>query len=357
MAKKAKKLGVGIVGIGFMGSTHYAIHKASKRSEVVAICDTDNKKLKGDWSAIGGNIGDGSNKLEDLSGINAYTKLDDLLKDPKVDVVDITLPTYLHADAAIKALKAGKHVMCEKPMAINSKEAKRMLAVSKKSKGKFMIGHCIRFWPEYAYLKDLVDNKKYGKVLSCSLRRISPMPTWTWQNWMMDTEKCGSAALDLHIHDADYVRFLFGKVQSVTAMSAVPTKKKGAQHMAALYSVKNGACVTVEGGFACAPTYGFNMNYTVIFEKATVDFTTSTVEGQSPLEVHLNTGKKLTPSVKKYQTGGVTGWDCEIDYFLKCCQTGAAITLNKPEDSLLAVELIEAEVKSATTGKTVKKVI
>ncbi len=141
-------LKIGIAGLGFMGKMHYGVYSANPKAKVVAISDSDPKKLKGDWSAIAGNIGDASSKKVNLKGIRVYDRTEDLIRDPGVDVVDITLPTYLHAKYAGMALKLGKNVLCEKPMAMNPAECSRMLAAASSSEGVLMIGHCIRFWPE-----------------------------------------------------------------------------------------------------------------------------------------------------------------------------------------------------------------
>jgi hypothetical protein len=127
-------IGVGVVGIGFMGKMHFACHQESGKAKVVALCDIDEKKLRGDWSSIGGNIDDPSARNVDLKGIRTYAKLEDLLADRSVDLVDITLPTYLHAANVIKALRAGKHVLCEKPIALTIDEAAEMVRVARSAK-------------------------------------------------------------------------------------------------------------------------------------------------------------------------------------------------------------------------------
>ena len=211
MAKN--KLRVGVVGIGFMGSNHFNIWRQHKEAEVAAIADVNRKKLSGDWSDIVGNIAVGGGRVN-LKGIKTYDNPAKLIGDQDIDVVDICLPTYLHARVAINALEAGKHVLCEKPMANNIKDAAKLAQAAKKAakKGrKFMVAHGIRFWPEYEALKDIVSKGKYGKVLSMHMRRMSPTPIWSWNNWLMAANKSGSAALDLHIHDTDFANSLFGK--------------------------------------------------------------------------------------------------------------------------------------------------
>ena len=110
---------VGIIGIGFIGWIHWLAYHRLGGVKVVAISESIPERLAGDWRNIKGNFGPPGEQV-DLSGINTYANLDDLLRDPQVDLVDITLPTFLHADIAVRALEAGKHVFCEKPMALTA---------------------------------------------------------------------------------------------------------------------------------------------------------------------------------------------------------------------------------------------
>src|SRR5215813_13925751 len=104
---------IGIVGIGFMGMIHYLAAQKLKDARVTAICSRDSKKLAGDWRGIRGNFGPPGEKM-DLSRVKKYERLDDLLADPDVDLIDVCTPTNLHAPAATAALRAGKHALVEK---------------------------------------------------------------------------------------------------------------------------------------------------------------------------------------------------------------------------------------------------
>src|SRR5690242_16427623 len=106
---------VGLVGIGFMGWIHWLAYKKLGEAKVVAISTRNPQRLAGDWRGIQGNFGPPGEHV-DLTGVTSYAKLDDLLNDPQIDLVDLTLPPAQHADATIRALEAGKNVFCEKPM-------------------------------------------------------------------------------------------------------------------------------------------------------------------------------------------------------------------------------------------------
>src|SRR5688500_18724828 len=109
---------VGIAGIGFMGVTHFKAYQQVDGAQVTAIFTRDPEKLEGDWSNVRGNFG-GAGGVQDLTGVRKYDELDRLLADPEIDLLDLCLPSHLHRDITLKAVEAGKHVLVEKPIALN----------------------------------------------------------------------------------------------------------------------------------------------------------------------------------------------------------------------------------------------
>lgn len=333
---------IGVIGIGFMGSAHFNIHRANPAAQVVAICDVDKKKLSGDWSSIAGNVAVGGGKV-DLAGIKTYENADDLIADPDIDVVDITLPTYLHAQYAIKAMQAGKHVFCEKPMARTSAEARKMLDVAKKTRRKLFIGQCIRFWPGWHEAREIVRSKKYGKVISATFRRLSQLPTWGWQNWLQDNAKSGLCALDMHIHDTDYVLYMFGKPKAVTSHYA-GFKKNRIDHIVVAYDYGQGVLVTSEGGWEYKPAFGFTMGFIIHMEKATLTY-------------QLETNKlMLDPASGPAEALPIVaedGYIREMRHYVDCVINNKQSEICSPASAMETVALVEAEMKSALTGRKV----
>ncbi|MBM3265765.1 MAG: Gfo/Idh/MocA family oxidoreductase, partial [candidate division Zixibacteria bacterium] len=113
---------IGILGIGFMGTTHFKAIKNLPNASVEAIFTRDEKKLGGDWRNIQGNFGSGGG-MQDLTGIRTYREIDAILRDPDIDLIDICLPTAMHYDIVMQALDAGKHVLVEKPIALKLEHA------------------------------------------------------------------------------------------------------------------------------------------------------------------------------------------------------------------------------------------
>ena len=334
-------LKVGILGLGFMGRYHYETYARIKGAYVAAICDVDRKKLSGDWSGTTGNIG-GAGARTDLAGINVYTRAEEMIADPGVDVIDIALPTYLHAPYAVKALEAGKHVISEKPMAINSREAKRMIDAAKKARRRLFVAHCIRFWPQYVVAREMVKSRKYGQVISASFRRSSGTPIWSWQNWLQDPKKSGLCALDLHIHDADFVLYCFGKPKSVTSHAA-GFKKGRVDHIFTSYDYGAGRLVAAEGAWEYAGDFPFSMSFVIAMEKATLEYAPD----------HTLTLRRLKGKSRQLKAPPGDGYGRELAHFVECITKDRSSDVAPPKSAMESVKLIELEVKSALSGRTV----
>jgi predicted dehydrogenase len=340
---------VGVLGLGFMGKTHARIYLNQPGARWTCFCDCDPRVAAGGLSS-GGNLGDSGGAHFDLRTLTAHPTLEALIADPQVDLVDICLPTYLHADAAIRALRAGKHVLCEKPLTTDLREAARVEKAAAKARGFFMAAHCMRFWPEWAWLKAAVASRRYGRVHSAVFKRFAATPTWTAKNWILNPSLSGAALFDLHVHDADFVRYVFGAPYAVFAAgNGGKATRHGVDHVVAtyLYRDKN-LLVSAEGGWNADPSFAFTMRYTVVFEKATADFDLART-GQT-LRLHL-------PGAKEPQivaTSPRNGWEEEIAYFLRCIETGRAPTTITPADARAAVALLRAELQSVRTRKLVR---
>ena len=215
---------VGIVGFGFMGMEHLKCYRTLRGVRVTAICDGDRARLKGSGK-MEGNIG-GDDAALDLGDIAIYTDFEKMLAEEQLDAVSITLPTFMHRDFTVKTIDAGAHVLCEKPMAMNTEQCEDMIAAAKTNKRILQIGHCIRFWPEYAKAKQIVDSGKYGDVLAALFGGSVPVPGWSWKNWLIHAKQSGGAIMDLHIHDADYIQYLFGLPQTGEVGGGCRTKRR-----------------------------------------------------------------------------------------------------------------------------------
>jgi len=338
------KVKVGCVGIGAMGKTHFDIYRQHPGAQVVAIADVDDAKLAGDWAKIPGADSGAAKKAVDLSGIRKYKDADQLIDDPEVELVDITLPTFLHFRYVMKALECGKHVFCEKPLALTVQEADKIVSEADRAAGKFMVAHCLRFWPEYEYLAQIIRGKKYGRVKSAMFSRRSTPPAWGWQNWLMNAKRSGGAVLDLHIHDTDYITYVFGIPKKVES-SGVPGPSGGIDHIVSQFDFGKSMLVVAEGGWAFHGSYPFEMKYTVIFDKATVEYSS---RSSPSVKVYSSGGKVETPPIP-----ASSAYSAEINYFLDCIAKNQKPKIVTPKDARNAVLLVRAEEKSARDHRNV----
>lgn len=340
----AAKVNVGVVGLGFMGVTHIKAYQQIRNARLVAVCDPVCQPVNGQLADPGGNVGNSKPVQLNMKQVTAYRNLDDFLKDPNVDLVDICVPTKLHAPTALAALKAGRHVICEKPLARTAAIAREIVEAATQAKGFFMPAMCMRFWPGWAWLKDLIDQKTYGQVLAARFRRVSEPPGWGKENYFKGAQS-GGALLDLHIHDTDFVQFCFGRPKSV--FSTGLSKFSGAiDHVVTQYLYESGIAVMAEGSWLMVPKGGFNMAYTMHFEKATVDFDLS----RGPDALKLIVAGKLPRVIKPKGSDGYVG---ELRHIVDAVQTGQPPSVVTAQDALSAVEICEAEEASVKTGKVI----
>lgn len=205
---------VGLAGIGFMGWIHYLAYKKLSGVELVAVSDPIEKRLAGDWRDIKGNFGP-PGEMVDLSQVAKYADYHDMLADPNVDLIDCCLPPSMHAEATIAGSQAGKHVFCEKPMALTTEDCRRMVAAAADAGKQLFIGHVLPFFPEYAHALELIRGGTYGRLLGGAFKRVISDPAWMRDFW--DPNRCGGPLIDLHVHDAHLIRLLFGMPTSLVS--------------------------------------------------------------------------------------------------------------------------------------------
>ena len=142
------KVRIGIVGLGFMAATHLRAYQKVADAQIAALCSPSGRHLDGDFTTVAGNINTGDPLKLDMTGIAAFRDFDEMLARGNLDVVDICAPTAAHRELTVKALAAGKHVLCEKPFARTSAEAKEMVDAARKANRILMPAMPLRFWPQ-----------------------------------------------------------------------------------------------------------------------------------------------------------------------------------------------------------------
>ena len=318
---------IAVFGLGFMGSTHLKALAALPQAELAAVMDFNEARLSGDLSDIQGNIG-GPGQRMDFSSVARYRSWQEALRDPAIEAVDICLPTCLHAPVALGALRAGKHVLTEKPMALNGAHCDEMIAEAGRRKRVLMVAQVLRFIPSYQRLSELVRSGRLGTVRSAVFRRRGAAPAWG--PWEFDPAQSGGGIFDLLIHDVDMCLHLFGVPPEVCALGYenVPA---GIDSIVAHLHYPDLGPVTITGGWHHIGSYPFSMEYTVVGDGGAVEYSSA----GRPAKFYRADGEceaLAEPELDWYRA--------EIEYFLECCRTGSAPALCPPEESAQAVKLV-----------------
>jgi predicted dehydrogenase len=318
-------MNIAVLGLGFMGSTHLKALRSVSGATLTAVVSADEKKLSGDLSDIQGNLGGPGEKM-DFSGVARYRTVDEALRDPNVDAVDICLPTAHHAPVTIAALRAGKHALVEKPMALDGETADRMIAEAERSGRLLMTAQVLRFLPSYAAAAEIVKSAQLGAVRSAIFRRRCAAPAWT--KWLSDPGQSGGGVFDLLIHDVDYCIHLFGAPAAVSA-AGYEDMPRGIDIIVAQFHYPE-LDVVITGGWHHPKAYPFSAEFTVVADGGTLEYNTA----GSPLTLYQADGVSAPVTVEERD-----GFAAELEYFVACAASGSKPVRCPPKDSAMAVRL------------------
>lgn len=332
-----KKIKVALIGYGGIARVHnnsyYKLKNEGVPCELVAVCDKDPSRIT---AKLDFNLGNDNMPLPD--GIHIYSDIDALIEKEDFDVADICLPTFLHKSAAVKLLEAGKHVICEKPMALSSADCTHMTGAARANDRNLMIAHPIRFDPAYRFLRECVLDGRFGKLDNIYMDRHSVYPTWGAS--FADNSITGGATLDTHIHDVDAARFILGEPLSVFATEFIDIPKY--QAVTSTLRFENTTAIincSWDSSYTTPFTYGFRAR----FEGASVvckdGVVTVTKCGCEPEKIELCTADSVTE---------------EIRHFIGIVLSGEESNINPPEASLASVRLIEKIRESAALKECLK---
>ena len=316
---------IAVLGLGFMGATHLKAWMQLPSAEVIAVASDEPQRLSGDLSGIQGNVG-GPGQRMDFSRMDKYLDWQDAVANPAVEAVDICLPTHLHAPAAIAALEAGKHVLVEKPMALDAASAEAMIDAARRSGRILMAAHVLRFFPAYQALAQRLNQGDLGPVRHAVFRRRCAAPAWS--AWLGDKGLSGGAVLDLLIHDIDIALSLFGPPQAISA-AGYEDLARGVDLITSQWHYA-GHTVVITGGWHHPKAYPFSMEYTVACDGGTMDYDSA---GRAPTLYTAGGEEAPLPAPEK------DGYLAEIEYFHECCSKGLPPEACPPEQSAAAVKL------------------
>ncbi|MBN1933507.1 MAG: Gfo/Idh/MocA family oxidoreductase [Anaerolineae bacterium] len=338
-------LKVGLIGMGVMGGVHAKRYLQLPDIELIAIADIRPERLAS-GEGVQGNLAEASHSFN-WGQVAKYGDGKGMIASTDVDVVDICLPTFLHAEYAIAALEAGKHVICEKPMALNVADADRMVAAAEMAGRKLMIAQCIRFWPEYCFLRDCIQDGRFGQLLALEMVRLGGRPIWSWDNWFLDPARSGGPPLDLQLHDLDWVNAVFGLPDGVQAAAKKSPATGGYDTLDALLTYADGPQIHVRGGWSYAQI-PFQAGFDAWFERGFVRF-----DGRlRPALQVFDDPLKVEAQPAEYAPGDA--YLNEIVYFLDGVRNGGELAGCTPQSTRDSMLLVEKTIQAAESGETIR---
>jgi predicted dehydrogenase len=307
---------IGLIGYGFMGGAHAAAIQGLPDVTLYAVASRTRP------SANGPTRGNLDLKTAPLPEPVQWTPdWHEVVRDPAMDAVDVCLPTHLHKEVVMAALQHGKHVLCEKPMAMHASECDQLMAAASKAGKTFMVAQVLRFMYPYMYALDFIRGIGADEVTACTLRRSTGYPQWS--AWLGQSDRSGGAIMDLLSHDLDQALLWFGQPDRVSAVSVgeVDTAE------ATLYY--GDRKVTVTGGWL-APGTPFSASFQVTAADRTLAFDGTAL-------ALTQDGVKTEIAIPPHDA-----YADEIAYFLQCAKTGTSPDRCPPADSARVVRLAEA---------------
>src|SRR5262249_23364813 len=247
-------LRVGILGAGFMGSTHARAFHSLPDVEVAGIYAHSDRRAQ---------------PLAEELGTTWTNERDRLVLDEAIDAIDVCLPTPEHRPATEAAIAAGKHVLLEKPIALTIGDADALVQLGESTERVFMIAHVLRFWPEYVELQRLAAGGQYGNALSGLAYRRQPFPAWS--TLFAQSQLTGGAVIDMMIHDYDALNWVFGTPRSVTATGIKNVRSAGWDQVQVLIDYED-ASALVDGGMMMPESYPFSSTLQVLCETGAVEY-------------------------------------------------------------------------------------
>ena len=335
-----KTVKVAILGFGGIGKLHNNSYRALEREGYkIKLCAVCEKNVESVMAQTKINLGNDVEPLAD--DVRIYSDVEELLSNEDFDLADICLPTVLHKQMTIKMLEAGKHVLCEKPMALRSEDCVEMVEAARRSGRRLMIAQCLRFDPNYNYFKKCYEDNTFGQLKYVTAHRLCDYPRWS--PTFADLEKTGGCILDTHIHDIDVLRYILGDPQriSATAYNKMPFCQVVNSRLDYSDFSAHVECCWDE-----SRAVPFEAGFRAIFENATL------VCDSSKVLVYENGMEPYTAAIdhENYITGEIR----EIaDLILDEKREN---TVNSPESSWESVRLIEMLKLSAEQGGAVLEV-
>ena len=356
----AQTIHVGIIGIGGIASgKHMPALAKVEGVAMTAFCDSEEHKAQAAAAKYGTPIA------------KVYGDYRQLLQDPEIDVVHVLTPNDSHAEITIAALEAGKHVMCEKPMAKKAEDARRMLAAAKKSGKKLTIGYQTRHTAESKYLKTLCAAGELGEIYYAKALAIRRRAVPTWGVFLDEDKQGGGPLIDIGTHSLDLSLWMMDNYKPKSVMGSIFHKLAGNADSANAWgpwdpakftvedsafgfiTMQNGATIMLEASWAINLVETFEAQCVLAGTKAGADFKDGLrINGESRSALYLNKIQLNNSGVAFYEGKSNDAAFEEAKAWIEAVRNDTEPVV-LPEQALVVSEILEAIYTSARTGQAV----
>jgi predicted dehydrogenase len=321
-------INVALIGAGGMGRVHLRCYRNNPDARVVAICDVSAPQLR-----EAGEIALSKNPAVpdpmSLAGVTIYDRYEELLRDERVRLVDVCLPTPLHAPVVMAALEAGTDVFCEKPLGLTVEQCQAMLRSWRASGRQMTVGHSLRYMPQYTVAHELMASGKYGRAVYARFHRSGGLPVGSFNNWLVRGSDSGGVALDLHVHDIDVAHWWFGAEHTVQAQGIVRDDLVLKVDSSWQYAGQ-GPLVHLHAGWDISGGLPFRFAFYVMMERGSVAYDS---------EVDRSAVRLYEPGAPMRQVpfADTSPNQLQVNDIVEALQTGRRIERVTPEDGARAV--------------------
>jgi len=325
---------LGILGMGYIGRIHFEAAQKVPEAQVLAVATRRPAELP--------------NACRDLQ---VYARAEEMFHDDRLDAVLICLPTYLHEDAVIAAAEAGRHILCEKPMALDAASAERMLKAVQGNGRILMVAQVLRFWPQYACIKQLVDSGELGAIRSITAHRLAKYAPWA--DWFRDPAKSGGCLLDLQVHDIDFIHWLLGHPSSVYTVGI----KSAAGSWDHVHTTLNypGAQATVEASYLMPEGWPFTTGIHIVGTKGALEYTFrvgANIQERDQASHYFRVCKN-DGTTREPEASTEDAFVAQLRYFVKCVAENQPPRVCPPEETCQIMQVMTASRQSAECGKII----
>ena len=334
-----KNYKVAIVGAGAVSNMHAAAVKNLENAELVAVVDVAQDK---------------ADAFSNLHGCPAFLNLEEMVDAVHPDVAILSVPTFLHLDYVERCGVLGIHVLCEKPIEMGLEKARELIQSANDHNIRLMVAQVLRFWSGYTDVKAMYEKGELGDIMMAYLHRSSTVPARG--GWIIDPELGRGSIQDMHIHDVDFLEYMFGQAETVFC-HAIRDYTGCFNHAFSSFKFKNGVKGVAECSFANKNSYPFSSFMRIGGTKATVEYNyrAGVTDTKAVQNIGMTIFRDNEPPVR-YELDEYDPYARQLEYFLTCVDEGKDPAVVPHIDSLRSIAMLDAVRESAVTEQVVNVV-